>query len=78
MIDVKDMMKKYPGLSPPSGISYLSSIEELTLPLLNPETAAYLYKIETLLDENLIQRLGEDKIIFGTDYPVLSGKKATT
>jgi hypothetical protein len=36
------------------------------------DTAAYLYEIETLLDDHLVSRLGEDKIIFGTDYPMPS------
>jgi len=36
------------------------------------DTAAYLYEIEEILTENLISRIGEDKIIFGTDYPMPS------
>ncbi len=39
------------------------------------DTAAYLYEIEALLDINLVERLGEDKIIFGTDYPMPSSGK---
>jgi predicted TIM-barrel fold metal-dependent hydrolase len=39
------------------------------------DTAAYLYEIEALLDINLVERLGENKIIFGTDYPMPSGGK---
>ncbi len=34
------------------------------------DTAAYLYEIESLLTMDLVHRLGEDKIIFGTDYPM--------
>jgi hypothetical protein len=34
------------------------------------DTAAYLYEIPEILDLNLVQRIGEDKIIFGTDYPM--------
>lgn len=33
------------------------------------DTAAYLYEIPKLLTEDLISRVGEDKFIFGTDYP---------
>jgi predicted TIM-barrel fold metal-dependent hydrolase len=33
------------------------------------DTAAYLYEIPEILTMNLIRRLGEDKVIFGTDYP---------
>jgi len=33
------------------------------------DTAAYLYEIPEILDSNLVKRLGQDKIIFGTDYP---------
>lgn len=33
------------------------------------DTAAYVYEIKELLNTNLVKRLGEDKIIFGTDYP---------
>lgn len=36
------------------------------------DTAAYLYEIEELLNENLVARIGEDKIIFGTDFPMPS------
>jgi len=36
------------------------------------DTAAYLYEIEELLTDTLISRIGEDKIIFGTDYPMPS------
>jgi predicted TIM-barrel fold metal-dependent hydrolase len=36
------------------------------------DTAAYLYEIGDILTENLISRIGEDKIIFGTDYPMPS------
>lgn len=34
------------------------------------DTAAYLYEIPQLLTMDLIRRIGEDKIIFGTDYPM--------
>ncbi len=37
------------------------------------DTAAYLYEIRTLLNRDLIERLGEDKFIFGTDYPMPFG-----
>ena len=40
------------------------------------DTAAYLYEISELLTVNLIQRIGEDKIIFGTDYPIPFGNRA--
>ncbi len=33
------------------------------------DTAAYLYEIPSILNLNLIKRLGYDKVIFGTDYP---------
>jgi predicted TIM-barrel fold metal-dependent hydrolase len=36
------------------------------------DTAAYLYEIEHLLTADLIARIGENKIIFGTDYPMPS------
>ncbi len=36
------------------------------------DTAAYLYEINEIINENLISRIGEDKIIFGTDYPMPS------
>lgn len=36
------------------------------------DTAAYLYEIDEILTENLVSRIGEDKIIFGTDYPMPS------
>jgi len=39
------------------------------------DTAAYIYEINTLLTPELIQRLGEDKFIFGTDYPMPFGGK---
>ena len=39
------------------------------------DTAAYLYEIEQILTMDLVRRIGEDKIIFGTDYPMpYSGK----
>lgn len=34
------------------------------------DTAAYPYEIKDLLTENLIRRIGEDKFIFGTDFPM--------
>ncbi len=34
------------------------------------DTAAYLYEIEEILTGNLVDRIGADKIIFGTDYPM--------
>lgn len=34
------------------------------------DTAAYLYEIKELLTENLINRVGKHKFIFGTDYPM--------
>jgi uncharacterized protein len=37
------------------------------------DTAAYIYEIEELLTYNLIERVGEDKFIFGTDYPMPFG-----
>jgi len=37
------------------------------------DTAAYIYEIEDLLTENLLERIGEDKVIFGTDYPMPFG-----
>jgi len=36
------------------------------------DTAAYLYEINEIITENLISRIGGDKIIFGTDYPMPS------
>lgn len=36
------------------------------------DTASYLYELEGLLTENLLARIGEDKVIFGTDYPMPS------
>ena len=33
------------------------------------DTSAYLYEIEQLLTEETVERIGQDKIIFGTDYP---------
>lgn len=37
------------------------------------DTAAYIYEIEELLNANLMERVGEDKFIFGTDYPMPFG-----
>jgi predicted TIM-barrel fold metal-dependent hydrolase len=34
------------------------------------DTAAYPYEIKALLTSNLIERIGENKIIFGTDFPM--------
>lgn len=34
------------------------------------DTAAYLYEIGELLTPNLISRIGMDKVIFGTDFPM--------
>ncbi len=34
------------------------------------DTAAYPHEIKNLLTENLIKRVGEDKFIFGTDFPM--------
>ncbi len=34
------------------------------------DTAAYLYEIPQLLTRDLVDRIGADKIIFGTDYPM--------
>jgi hypothetical protein len=34
------------------------------------DTAAYLYEIPQILTQDLIGRIGEDKVIFGTDYPM--------
>ena len=34
------------------------------------DTAAYPHEIEALLTERLIKRVGEDKFIFGTDFPM--------
>lgn len=34
------------------------------------DTAAYLYEIKNLLTLDLIERIGPNKIIFGTDYPM--------
>ena len=39
------------------------------------DTAAYLYEIPNLLTPDLVARIGEDKIIFGTDYPMPFGNK---
>lgn len=34
------------------------------------DTAAYPHEIKNLLTENLIKRIGEEKFIFGTDFPM--------
>ncbi|MFA7319177.1 MAG: amidohydrolase family protein [Parcubacteria group bacterium] len=34
------------------------------------DTAAYPYELKEILNENMIKRIGENKIIFGTDYPM--------
>ena len=39
-------------------------------PNLYIDTAAYPYEIKDILSENLIKRVGEDKFIFGTDFPM--------
>lgn len=39
------------------------------------DTAAYLYEIKQILTKENIQRIGEDKLIFGTDYPMPYGGK---
>ncbi len=39
------------------------------------DTSACLYEIPQLLTQNLIDRIGEDKIIFGTDYPTPLDRK---
>ena len=40
------------------------------------DTAAYTYEIPQLLTPETVERIGENKIIFGTDYPTPFGKKA--
>ena len=40
------------------------------------DTAAYLTEIPKILTKDIISRIGEDKIIFGTDYPMPYGKKS--
>ncbi len=40
------------------------------------DTAAYIYEIRQLLNKDLIERIGEDKFIFGTDYPMPFGQRA--
>ena len=40
------------------------------------DTAAYVYEIRTLLNNDLIERVGADKFIFGTDYPMPFGNRA--
>ncbi len=37
------------------------------------DTSAYLYEIPKLLTMEVIQRVGEDKFVFGTDYPMPFG-----
>jgi uncharacterized protein len=37
------------------------------------DTAAYLYEIPEIMNNNLINRVGEEKFIFGTDYPTPFG-----
>ena len=39
------------------------------------DTAAYVYEIKALLNNNLIERVGADKFIFGTDYPMPFGNQ---
>ena len=34
------------------------------------DTAAYPYEIKEILNENLIRRVGENKFVFGTDFPM--------
>jgi len=34
------------------------------------DTSAYPYEIKRLLNENLVKRVGENKFIFGTDFPM--------
>jgi len=34
------------------------------------DTSAYPYEIKRLLNKNLIERVGDDKFIFGTDFPM--------
>jgi hypothetical protein len=34
------------------------------------DTAAYLYEIPTILTRDIVERIGPEKIIFGTDYPM--------
>lgn len=40
------------------------------------DTSAYVYEIKDLLTKEIIQRVGEDKFIFGTDYPMPFGGKS--
>jgi len=40
------------------------------------DTAAYLYEIPQIINSDLIHRIGENKLIFGTDYPMpFAGKR---
>lgn len=39
------------------------------------DTAAYVYEISELLTKNLIERVGREKFIFGTDYPMPFARK---
>lgn len=39
------------------------------------DTAAYPYEIKELLTKNMIERIGETKLIFGTDFPMPYEKK---
>ncbi len=34
------------------------------------DTAAYLYEIPEILTRDMVERIGRDKVIFGTDYPM--------
>ena len=39
------------------------------------DTAAYIYEIKDILTTDLLSRIGADKVIFGTDYPMPYGSQ---
>jgi len=72
---VDDVAVEFPGLR--IMLTHLGTLwhnESFMVVEKNPnvfiDTAAYLYEIKDLLTLNLIDRIGADKIIFGTDYPM--------
>ncbi len=72
---IDDVAVEFPGLRILlTHLGTLSHFEAFMVVEKNPnvfiDTSAYLYEIKELLTMNLITRLGPQKIIFGTDYPM--------
>ncbi len=72
---IDDVAVEFPGLRIMlTHLGTLSHIEAFMVVEKNPnvfiDTSAYLYEIKELLTMDLITRLGPQKVVFGTDYPM--------